>query len=167
MRFAFVLFFVLVLVLEGCKDSGDCSRSVSQDFLNGIDQAQLAIDNALITDYIIANGITGVQEVGGIRYVITKEGNGVLPCLENSVSVLYKGKLLSNGNTFDSTLIDPVVFPLNQLILGWQVTFPNFQVGTVATIFIPSGYGYGPTGFPPRIPANANLIFDIELVNVR
>lgn len=158
---------MLAFVISSCNDDSECAKSVSQDLLDQVNKAQLAIDNAIIADYIAANGITDVKEVNGIKYVITKEGSGVSPCLGNSVSVLYKGKLVSNGTTFDSSQINPAEFPLNQLILGWQLTFPSFTKGTVATIFIPSGYGYGSAGFPPRIPANANLIFDIELVNVR
>jgi len=156
----------LTITIISCSDDSDCSKIVSQDILDLVNEAQLAIDNAIIDDYILANSITDVQEVNGIKYVITEEGSGLTPCLENTVSVIYKGKLMSNGNTFDSTL-SPRDFPLNQLILGWQLSFPTFTRSTKATIFIPSGYGYGPTGFPPQIPANANLIFDIELVNVR
>lgn len=156
----------LATVLASCGDNADCTKAVSQQLIDNVNAAQLAIDNAIITDYITANNITGVQEVNGIRYVIKKQGSGVSPCLENDVQVIYKGTFLSNGETFDSTL-SPVQFPLNQLILGWQMTFPAFSKDTQVTIFIPSGYAYGPNGFPPRIPANAILIFDIELVNVR
>lgn len=166
-RILTVVAIVATTFISSCSDDSACTREVSQDLLDAVDKAQLAIDNKLIDDYIAANSITGVQEINGLRCVITKEGSGVSPCLENSVSVRYKGTFLSDGSTFDSNQINPIEFTLGQLVLGWRMTFPSFSKGTKATIFVPSGYGYGPSGFLPRIPPNANLIFEIELVNVR
>lgn len=158
---------VLMTVLFVSCDSGeDCTKTVQQSKLDVVNAAQLAIDNAIIADYIQSNNLGPVEEVNGIKYIIKTEGSGVTPCLENNVVVSYVGKLLSNGTVFDKNLTG-ASFPLNQLVLGWQLTFPTFTKGTSATIFVPSGYGYGPGGFPPTIPANANLIFDIDLNNVR
>ncbi|GAB1446455.1 hypothetical protein MASR2M41_22360 [Flammeovirgaceae bacterium] len=160
---------LMAIVIASCNSGEDCTKVVQQSKLDAVDAAQLAIDKQIIDDYIVANNIanTGtVQEVNGIKYVITKEGSGVTPCLENNVVVTYTGKLLSDGSTFDSNL-SGVSFPLNQLILGWQLTFPTFTKGTSVTIFVPSGYGYGPVGFPPKIPPNSNLVFNVDLTNVR
>ena len=157
------------MILGSCNSESDCTKVVQQSVLDEVNAAQLAIDNAIIQDYIVANSnsIGTVQEVNGIKYVITKEGSGVTPCLENSVMVAYTGRLLSNGQVFDKSLTG-ATFPLNQLILGWRLSFPSFTKGTVATIFIPSGYAYGVQGVPSAgIPANANLIFDVDLINVR
>jgi len=157
---------VLVSLLASCDKGTDCTRNVQQSILDGIDAAQLKIDQAIIDDYIAANQLGPVKEANGIKYILTKEGSGVIPCLENNVTVKYSGKLLSNGSVFDKNP-NGATFPLNKLVLGWQLSFTTFTKGTVATIFIPSGYAYGPTGIPGRIPANANLIFDITLDEVR
>ncbi|MBZ0245197.1 MAG: FKBP-type peptidyl-prolyl cis-trans isomerase [Cyclobacteriaceae bacterium] len=161
---------LIALVIASCDSGEDCTKVVQQSELDAVDASRLAIDNKIIDDYNIANDIANtlgpIQEVNGIRYVITKEGSGVTPCLENDVVVTYKGRLLSDGTTFDLNL-SGVSFPLNQLILGWRLTFPTFTKGTSVTLFVPSGYGYGPGGFPPRIPENANLVFEVDLVNVR
>lgn len=161
---------LMAIVIASCNSEEDCTKMVQQSKLDDVDAAQLAIDNKIIDDYIIANDIENtlgpIQEVNGIRYVITKEGSGVTPCLENNVVVIYTGKLLSDGSTFDKNL-SGVSFPLNQLILGWQLTFPTYTKGTSVTLFVPSGYGYGPKGFPPEIPPNANLLFNVDLTNVR
>lgn len=161
---------LIALVIASCDSGEDCTKVVQQSELDAVDASRLAIDNKIIDDYIIANDIANtlgpIQEVNGIRYVITKEGSGVTPCLENDVVVTYKGRLLSDGTTFDLNL-SGVSFSLNQLILGWRLTFPTFTKGTSVTLFVPSGYGYGPGGFPPRIPENANLVFEVDLVNVR
>jgi len=80
--------------------------------------------------------------------------------------VNYTGRLLSNGNIFDSSAA-PVQFPLTNLILGWQIGFPLMPKGSIATLYIPSGYGYGSNGAGASIPPNANLIFNVELINFR
>lgn len=170
MRIVKGVIMLIALVIASCDSGEDCTKVVQQSELDAVDASRLAIDNKIIDDYIIANDIANtlgpIQEVNGIRYVITKEGSGVTPCLENDVVVTYKGRLLSDGTTFDLNL-SGVSFSLNQLILGWRLTFPTFTKGTSVTLFVPSGYGYGPGGFPPRIPENANLVFEVDLVNVR
>ena len=159
--------FVLVNLLSGCDSGPDCTKTVQQSKLDEVNGAQLAIDKAIIDDYIVANSLSGVQEVNGIKYIITKEGSGVTPCLENNITVSYTGRLLSDGTVFDKNL-SGTTFPLNGLILGWQLSFPTFTKGTSVTIIIPSGYAYGSAGFPSAgIPANANLIFDVTIINIR
>jgi FKBP-type peptidyl-prolyl cis-trans isomerase len=133
--------------------------------LDKVDAAQLAIDNAIIDDYISANNLGPAQEKNGIKYILKKEGSGVVPCLENTITVGYKGTLLKDGTVFDNRP-SGISFPLSRVIVGWQLAFPLFTKGTEAIIFIPSGYGYGTAGNGP-VPPNANLIFEISLVNVR
>lgn len=154
-----------MIILVSCDDGSSCTKNVNQSELDEVNAAQLEIDNAIIQDYITSNNLGPIQEINGIKYILTTEGNGVTPCLENSVTVIYTGRLLSNGTIFDKNL-SGIDFPLNNLILGWKLSFPSFTKGTVATIFVPSGYGYGTKGNGP-IPANANIMFNIELVNVR
>ena len=61
----------------------------------------------------------------------------------------------------------PIVYPLAQLIRGWQIVFQLFPKGTSATLYVPSPLGYGASGYQPGIPPNANLIFDVELVDFK
>jgi FKBP-type peptidyl-prolyl cis-trans isomerase FkpA/FKBP-type peptidyl-prolyl cis-trans isomerase FklB len=74
---------------------------------------------------------------------------------------------MSTGAIFDSHPVTAVTFPsLSGLIQGWQIGFQLLGQGSIATLYIPSGLGYGPSGSGP-IPANANLIFDVSLVGVK
>ncbi|MEQ8303265.1 MAG: FKBP-type peptidyl-prolyl cis-trans isomerase [Cyclobacteriaceae bacterium] len=160
----FILACICVLSISCDKES--CTKEVSQELLDLTDKNQLAIDQQLIEDYISTNNLGPTQEVNGITYIVEKEGNGDTPCLENEVTVIYKGRLMSDGSVFDLNNVG-VTFALKDLILGWQLSFPSFSKGTKATIYIPSVYAYGKIGFSPRIPPNANLIFEIEMVNFR
>jgi FKBP-type peptidyl-prolyl cis-trans isomerase FkpA len=153
---------VALLWLPGCEDL-PCNKSVDQATLSAVDQTQLQADIATIDAYLATNNITAQQDPSGIRYVVKTRGAGGTPCLENQVSVVYKGVLLSNGREFDSGVSE---FELGTLILGWQIILTQFPKGTKLTIYIPSGYAYGTRG-QGAIPANANLVCDIEIVNIR
>ena len=158
------VFFMMCLlaVLAGCNDEPACTKQVSADKINAVDQPQLQNDIIILDDYLASKSIVAIEDPSGLRYVITKAGDDKRPCLESQVTVKYAGRLL-NGAGFDAS-VNPISFPLNSLILGWQIGFPNFGKGTKATLYIPSGFGYG-TIVQPKIPANSNLIFDIELIS--
>jgi peptidylprolyl isomerase len=52
------------------------------------------------------------------------------------------------------------------LIAGWETGFEGMKVGGKRRLFIPYQLAYGELGRPPRIPAKAELIFDVELLAV-
>ncbi len=85
------------------------------------------------------------------------------------VSVHYEGRL-TDGTVFDSSYKrgKPIVFTLGigQVIEGWDLGIEGLKVGGKRTLTIPSHMGYGEYGAGDLIPANATLIFDVELVAV-
>ena len=155
-----VILIFLSAGLYNCETP--CSRKVSQSQIDAVNQTQLAADIDAIDEYLINNSITAQSDPSGIRYTVQTQGTGAKPCLENSVTVKYAGKLLSTGAQFDAST-NPVSFPLNSLILGWKIMLPQFQAGSKVTLYIPSGFAYG-NSTVGSIPANSNLIFEIELV---
>lgn len=52
----------------------------------------------------------------------------------------------------------------NQLIRAWEEVLPKMSVGQVVEVIAPSAWAYGGAGYPPLIPANSTLIYEIELV---
>jgi FKBP-type peptidyl-prolyl cis-trans isomerase FkpA len=159
-----------------CKDDDDpCTKEVSENSLDAVDKTRLKADSLAIVDYLNANSITGTEIKNNVRYRVTQLGTGATPCIESFIEVAYQGKLLKTGTIFDppsgSTIKWEerfVTFPLTNLILGWKIVLPSMPEGTKLTLYIPSGYAYGPTGGANgAIPANANLIFDIEFVRIR
>ncbi len=127
---------------------------------------QLAKDEIIIDAYLKTNKIQALRDSSGLWYVITREGKGKKPTLGQTVVVNYVGKLMEGGKVFDQSST-PVTFSLARLIKGWQIGFPLLHVGSKATLFVPSSLGYGRRGFAPQIPENANLIFDVELVDIK
>jgi len=103
----------------------------------------------------------------GLRYIIEKEGQGENPKATSSVTVHYTGYLL-NGNKFDSSVDrgQPATFGLNQVIPGWTEGLQLLKPGGKAKLIIPANLGYGENGYPPVIPPNSWLVFDVELIKV-
>jgi len=102
---------------------------------------------------------------GGIVTEELKEGNGPECKPGNMVGMYYSGKLKKNGKQFDATLSGkPFKFKLGagQVIKGWDVGVLGMKVGGKRRLTVPAPMAYGAQGAPPDIPANSDLIFDVE-----
>lgn len=108
----------------------------------------------------------GVQKTeSGLLYEVIEEGSGRKPSLESTVEVNYIGKTI-DGNVFDQTKGEPIKFPLNGVISGWQEGLQLMNEGAKYKLYIPSELAYGERGMPGSIEPNSVLIFDVELVSV-
>jgi FKBP-type peptidyl-prolyl cis-trans isomerase FkpA len=135
---------------------------------------QLPKDNAAIAEYIKTNNLTATAKktAGGTWYVITKRGAGALPQTGQTVSVRYRGTVLATGKEFDASDRHgsaPFEFTLGrgQVIPGWDQGIAMLPKGSKATLLIPSSLAYGSRGAGGDIPADANLRFDVELVDIK
>ncbi|MCA3006241.1 MAG: FKBP-type peptidyl-prolyl cis-trans isomerase [Planctomycetaceae bacterium] len=103
---------------------------------------------------------------GGVVVEDLVVGTGVTCKAGAVVTVHYRGTLTS-GKVFDESFGgDPVEFPLDQLIEGWQDGIPGMKVGGRRKLTVPWQKAYGAEGMPPEIPPKANLVFEIELLDV-
>ncbi|MFD2727441.1 peptidylprolyl isomerase [Hyunsoonleella rubra] len=114
---------------------------------------------------------TGFEKTdSGLRYQIIQKGEGVKAEKGKTVSVHYKGQLI-DGTVFDSSYKrnEPIDFPLGvgQVIPGWDEGIGLLNVGDKARLVIPSHLAYGSRGAGGVIPPDANLIFDVELMDVK
>lgn len=105
----------------------------------------------------------------GLHYIVTQEGTGdTKPKTGDAVTAHYRGTLL-NGVKFDSSYDrgEPFVFQvgLGRVIKGWDEAFLDMTKGEKRTLIIPSELGYGSRGAGGSIPANATLLFDVELID--
>lgn len=101
-----------------------------------------------------------------IYYEVITAGTGAKPTLEDEVEVHYTGTLM-DGTKFDSSVDrgEPARFPLTHVIKGWTLTLQEMPVGSKWKVYIPSEFGYGPSG-SRVIPANSALVFEIELLQI-
>ncbi len=111
-----------------------------------------------------------VQTSTGLRYVVTREGDGVTrPRAGQMVAAHYRGMLLDGTPVDDShSKGEPLRFPVGQtrVLAGWDEAFLTMTQGEQRTLIIPYWLGYGEKGVAGRIPPKATLIFDVELVEV-
>ncbi len=103
----------------------------------------------------------------GLQYKVITQGAGPKPATGSTITVHYHGTHI-NGEVFDSSRgSDPITFPLNGLIPGWQEALPLMSVGSKWMLYIPSGQAYGEKGSGSNIQSNETLIFEIELLSIR
>jgi FKBP-type peptidyl-prolyl cis-trans isomerase FkpA/FKBP-type peptidyl-prolyl cis-trans isomerase FklB len=111
----------------------------------------------------------GVQATAsGLQYQVITEGKGAKPKPGDVVRVHYKGSLL-DGKEFDSSYTrgQPVVFPIDQVVPGWQEGLQLMPVGSKYKLWIPANLGYGEKGTPGGpIGPNSTLVFDLELIDI-
>jgi FKBP-type peptidyl-prolyl cis-trans isomerase len=106
----------------------------------------------------------------GIRYVVLQPGTGDLAKPGDKVSVLYVGRLL-NGTVFDQATEKDKPFTFRvareQVIQGWDQVLQLMRLGEKRLVVIPGELAYGTRGQPPKIPRNATLVFEIELIEIK
>ncbi|KAG5507111.1 hypothetical protein JKF63_05857 [Porcisia hertigi] len=103
---------------------------------------------------------------GGLYKTVLVEGAGSHPVKGAKVTVHYVGTLL-DGTKFDSSRDrgDYFEFDLGrgQVIKGWDKGVATMRIGEKALLKCSPEYAYGAAGSPPTIPANATLLFEVEL----
>ncbi len=111
---------------------------------------------------------TPVAKVDSLQKIDTTPGTGDEVKVSDTVTVKYTGAYTTDGQIFDSSDIhggDPISFPLNGVISGWTEGIPGMKVGGKRRLLIPAEQAYGAN--PPQgIRANADMVFDVELVKI-
>lgn len=117
------------------------------------------------------------QNITELQKIDTQVGSGREAEVGFNVTVHYTGWLYDaaaeggKGKKFDSSLdrSSPFNFFLGggQVIQGWDEGVQGMKIGGKRTLIIPSEMGYGARGAGGVIPPNANLIFDVELLDVK
>ena len=105
-----------------------------------------------------------------LRIEDIKVGSGTEATAGKLVTVHYVGTL-TTGQKFDSSRDrdEGFAFKLGagQVIKGWDQGVAGMKIGGVRKLTIPPHLGYGASGFPPVIPPNSTLVFEVELLDVR
>ena len=119
----------------------------------------------------LLNGGVGVEITteSGLKYIDEKIGVGDFPKTNDMVVVHYTGTL-EDGTKFDSSFDrnQPFEFPIGmgKVIKGRDEGLSTMKVGGKRKLTIPPELGYGSRGAGNVIPANATLIFEVELLKV-
>lgn len=112
---------------------------------------------------------TPVDSVPELQIIDRTEGTGDTVEPGATVTCHYTGAIAKTGAVFQSSrdFGKPISFPLSGVIKGWTEGVPGMKVGGTRRLLIPAAMAYGSN--PPYgsgIPADADLVFDIELVSI-
>jgi FKBP-type peptidyl-prolyl cis-trans isomerase FkpA len=104
----------------------------------------------------------------GLQFTELRAGSGPSPGPSDVVVVHYHGTF-PDGSVFDSSIErgSPATFPLNRVIPCWTEGLQRMKVGGKARLVCPPQIAYGARGAPPRIPPNATLNFEVELLEIK
>ncbi len=138
----------------------------NEDVFPAVDPVQqLAVDKALIKDYLSTNNIMAEESPSGLHYVIEESGRGEAIGPNSRVNVLLKGYLLDGASVTPDESCSPSTIDLSgDLIAGFKEGLQLFKVGGKGKLFLPSGIAFGQNGSGPIRP-NTVIAFDIEVVN--
>lgn len=111
-----------------------------------------------------------IKTPSGLQYEDMVAGSGASPAPGKKVTVHYTG-WLTDGKKFDSSVDrnEPFVFQIGvgQVIAGWDEGVMSMKLGGKRKLIIPSNLGYGAAGAGGVIPPNANLVFEVILLDIR
>ncbi len=147
-------------------------EEIEKDLLSK--KAQLDSDSKIIEAYLAKNNIKATKTKWGTYVAISTEGTGNVLTEANIATVNYTGRTLDSAIVFDSNTdtsfkhAQPYEVNLAELggvILGWTDALLQLKKGSKATVYIPSSLAYGISGNGGVIKPNANLIFDIEIID--
>lgn len=109
------------------------------------------------------------EQVDELEIIDIEIGNGQTVEPGAKITAHYTGALCKNGIIFQSShdFGDAITFGLDQVISGWTEGVPGMKVGGMRRLIIPSEKAYGSARAAANIPPNSDLVFDIELVDIK
>jgi FKBP-type peptidyl-prolyl cis-trans isomerase FklB len=173
------------LVLRGLKDgqSGAPTLMTQQEvhnLINTFEQGLAERQQKMREDLLAKNKAEGeaflaknktqpgvVTLPDGLQYRIITVGKGEIPGDDDIATVDFRGTFV-DGTEFDSSARNgrPLELPIGKVFRGWNEALKLMKTGSKWRLFIPSDLAYGQNGLSSRIPPNATLIIEVELLGV-
>lgn len=110
-----------------------------------------------------------LDKVEALQIIDIEEGTGATVPEGATITAHYTGALCKNGIIFQSShdFGKAITFGLDQVIAGWTKGVPGMKVGGMRRLIIPSDMAYGSARAASNIPPNSDLVFDIELIELK
>jgi peptidylprolyl isomerase len=162
---------VLALCVPGCKQGTEKSGSTSEQSTTATATPATTPSEAVpVLPGAPGSGGKMHKLASGIQYDDLVVGSGKMAEPSMNVSLHYTGYLM-DGTKFDSSLDsgNPLKFQVagGQMIQGFDEGVRGMRIGGKRKIVIPWSMAYGEAGRPPLIPPKSDLVFDLELLDVK
>ncbi len=161
---------------QGFQDALDGKEKINAQQCNGIFSQYMANLNKSKYAAAVEKGTKFLAEnakhpgvkvtASGLQYEVLVPGTGPIPKATDKVKTHYHGTLL-DGKVFDSSVQrgQPIDFPINGVIQGWQEALQLMPVGSKWKLFVPYNLAYGEHG-SGAIGPYETLIFEVELLAI-
>lgn len=154
-----------VSILEKFKTEADVYADIAKEI-----SKEKAHEMADVQQYLKDKNIKANMTKDSVFVVLDNPGDQTAKADSGlQVAVKYEGRLIKNDTIFDSNLKNndslKIVLGQHMVIPGWESGLKEFGKGGKGKIIIPAFMGYGPQPMG-KIPANSNLIFDVEVLDV-
>ncbi|KAM7082591.1 peptidyl-prolyl cis-trans isomerase FKBP5 isoform 1-T1 [Ciconia maguari] len=151
--------------LHGGKVRGLCKETMTTDEAT---KSEGEVQAAALAER--GEDITPARDRGVLKIIKRPGSEDETPMIGDKVYVHYKGKL-ANGKKFDSSRDrnEPFVFSLGkgQVIKAWDIGVATMKKGEICYLLCKPEYAYGSAGSAPKIPSNATLFFEVELLDFK
>lgn len=163
---AFALFGALLFLVSSLAFSGLVIYQMTQQNKKSNTQSQTSTSKGKKMD-----NFTPIASVSELQKIDTTVGSGDEAKQGDTVIVDYVLALAKDGTVVQSSKDSgqPVTLQISQgsVIDGWVQGLPGMKVGGKRRLVIPANLAYGPQSPDPSIPANSDLVFDIDLLQIQ
>lgn len=180
MKKVHVFFFILVCLAFSCRDNHKSTTKQTniqskefQDKLIEANKMYVKRESDEIDQYIAQRGWNMITTGTGLRYMITKKGDGESAKTDTAYNkfakVKYKISLLDGTLCYSSDSTGPKEFLIGQdnVETGLHEGIQYLHVGDKAIFILPSHLAHGLMGDQAKIPPKASVIYEIEFISLR
>jgi peptidylprolyl isomerase len=151
----------------GAADMGDIPPNSTLIF-----EVELVnVQKPLVYKPYSGKGKDTVKLSSGLKYIVIDKGNPKMKAQLNQTASVYYAGYLMDGTKFDGNFdrFEPISVPVTGagMIKGWQEILPRMNKGMKVRVIIPPALAYGAQGYPGVIPANATIVFDMFLSDLK
>jgi len=162
-----------ILVFSSCEEppKPKQQRVVTKKEMIDYNRKSVRMESDQIDSYIKRRGWEMTETGSGLRYMVYEKaiGNNAKPAENQHVEVSYTVSLINGKEIYQSDPNEPAEFVVghDDVESGLQEGICFLGVGDKAMLIIPSHLAHGYTGDFDKIPHNATVIFDIELLKIK
>lgn len=175
-RLVICYFLIIVAFVVSCS-TGSSDGNTTEDQKKSKSKKESLIkanrymvntENKEINNYIRRHNLDVVETGSGLKYQITRHGDGEKAHAGRVATLDYKVKLITGDVIYSSDEDGPKIFKIGHggVETGLEEAILNMRVGDEAIIIIPSHLAYGLLGDNKKIPPRSTIIYEIEFTNI-